>query len=142
MAYTEPSADDLQVRFPRFADVADATIEVHLTEARRSVDASWCEDDRALGEMLLAAHTMTLEGLGSGTEAELAAEGMGDIRSLRSGSLQFTKSEAAMGSAAGEIGSTTYGRRYLELLRSNRGGARVTNTGSFPDVPPYQQRFY
>lgn len=143
MAYMQPDAAALKARFPRFDEVADATIEVYLTDARRSVDSSWCEDDRALGEMLLAAHGLTLEGLGKGTEAELLAEGMGDIRSLRSGSFQFTRSDgdgAAMGSA-GQIGSTTYGRRWLELLKSNRGGAMVTNTGAFPEYPPFQQRF-
>lgn len=132
MAYTQPDAAALKARFPRFDQVADATIEIYLTDARRNVDASWCEDDRALSEMLLAAHNLTLEGLGSGTESELAAEGLGDLKSLRSGSLQFTKSDASMDAAAGTYGSTTYGRRYLQLLKSNRGGARVTPTGAFP----------
>lgn len=141
MAFTEASADDLTTRFPRFAEVAEATIDVHLGEARRLVDGSWCDEDQVLGQLLYAAHSMTLDGLGTGTEAELAAEGLGDVQSLKSGSLSFTrKSGSGDGDAAGELASTTYGRRFMELLQRNRGGARVTPSGSIPYYPLYPSR--
>ena len=137
MSYTQATAADVQGTFPRFAAVADATIETWLTQARRSVDASWTEDDRALGEMLLAAHYMTLEGLGTGTEAEIAAAGLGDFKSVRSGQFSFTRGEGGDMAAAGTLASTSYGRRWKELAKINRGGPRVSGTGTVPDAPLY-----
>jgi len=133
MAYENPTADDLQSAFPKFADVADVTVEFWLTRARRAVDESWCEDDYAMGQMLMASHLMTLQGLGSGTEAELAAQGLSDFKSVRSGSFSFTKAEGeASQAASGELASTSYGRQFIALARANRGGPRITPTGTVP----------
>jgi hypothetical protein len=137
MAYTDPTAAELKVRFPRFADVADETIEVHLEEARRSVDTSWTEGDYAMGQMLRAAHTMTLEGLGTGTEAELAGQGISDFESVRSGSFSFTRAKGSESAASGTIGSTSYGRRWLALAQANRGGPSVTPSGTLPEGGPW-----
>lgn len=137
MAYTQPDADQLQSTFPKFAAVDDAVIETWLTEARRDVDSSWCEDDRAMAEMLLAAHLMTLEGLGTGAEAEANAGGMAGLKSVKSGTFQFSRADSETESAAGTLGSTSYGRRYLEKLEKNRSGARVTPTGAVPQGPLY-----
>lgn len=142
MSFTEATAADLKTRFPRFAGVADATIEVHLEESRRMVDQSWCDGDQVLGQLFYAAHSMTLDGLGTGTEAELAAEGLGDVQTLKSGSLSFTRKGGADDAGqAGEIASTTYGRRFLELLQKNRGGPRINPTGSVPYYPIYPSRY-
>ncbi len=138
MAYTQADAETLKAKFPRFDAVDDAVVESWLTDARRRVDASWLEDDRANGEMLLACHYMTLEGLGTGTDAEIAAAGLGDFTSVKSGSFSFTRKDGSgEGAAAGSIGSTTYGRRWASLAKANRGGARVTPTGTVPDQPLY-----
>lgn len=138
MAYTQATAADLKAAFTKFSAVADETVEFWLTRARRSVDSSWTEDDRAMGEMLLACHLMTLEGLGAGTEAQIAAEGLGDFTSVKSGQFSFTRKDGGEGSAsAGELGSTTYGRQWLTLARANRGGARLTPTGTVPTSPLY-----
>lgn len=138
MAYTQATAASLKAAFTKFTAVADETVEFWLTRARRSVDASWTEDDRAMGEMLLACHYMTLEGLGAGTEAQIAAEGLGDFTSVKSGQFSFTRKDGGEGSAdAGSLGSTSYGRQWLTLCRVNRGGARITPTGSVPDSSLY-----
>lgn len=138
MAYTQATAADLKAAFTKFSAVADETVEFWLTRARRSVDDSWTEDDRAMGEMLLACHYMTLEGLGSGTEAQIAAEGLGDFTSVKSGQFSFTRKDGADSStAAGTISSTTYGRQWLSLAQANRGGARITPTGSVPNSSLY-----
>jgi hypothetical protein len=134
MAYTDATADDLQSAFPRFADVADVTVEYWLTRARRSVDETWTEDDYAMGQMLLAAHHMTLEGLGTGTEAMIASKGLGDFKSVRSGSFSLDRGEGGQVSA-GTYGSTSYGRRFLELAKVNTGGPRVMGTGTYPTYP-------
>lgn len=142
MAYTQATAADLKAKFPRFAAVADATVESYLTDARRRVDGSWTEDDRAMGEMLMACHLMTLEGLGTGTEAEIAAAGLGDFKSVRSGQFSFTRGEGDNMAAAGTLGSTSYGKRWADLARINRGGPRVGATGTVPNSSLYPDPYY
>lgn len=132
--YADASAADLKAAFPRFAAVADSTVESWLEQARRSVDQSWTQGDYAMGQMLLAAHYMTLEGLGTGAEAEAAAQGLGEFKTIRSGSLTLERFSGEGGSsAAGTLGSTGYGRRWRALAKANRGGPRVTGTGTLPD---------
>lgn len=142
MPYTQATAADLKARFARFAAVADETIDIWLTTARRDVDASWCEDDRAYAEMLLAAHHLTTEGFGTGTEAQLAADGLAGMQSIKSGQLSLTVSDAMANAKPGSVESTTYGQRFLELLRKNRGGPRVAPTGSLPDALLYEPLYY
>lgn len=132
MAYTDPSADDLQAAFPRFAAVADETVEFWLERARRHVDQSWTEGDYAMGQMLMAAHLMTLNGLGTGAESEAAAAGAGEFKTIRSGALTLERFDSASGGEQGAFGSTSYGRQFEALARLNVGGPRVTATGTLP----------
>lgn len=142
MAYTDPTAADLKAAFPRFAAVADETVEFWLERARRKVDQSWTEGDYAMAQMLLACHYMTLNGLGTGTESEVNAAGLGDFKSVRSGSFSFTRKEGGDDADSGPMGSTSYGRQWQELAYANRGGARITPTGDIPDFSLYPERFY
>lgn len=135
MAYTDATADDLQAAFPKFAAVTDETVEFWLKRARRSVDQTWTEGDYAMGQMLLAAHYMTLEGLGAGAEAESALSGTSDYQTIRSGSLTLTRFAKDGGAASGQFASTSYGRRFLELAKVNTGGPLVTPTGTWPVYP-------
>lgn len=137
MAFTDATADDLKTAFPRFAAVADETVEYWLTRARRSVDETWTEDDYAMGQMLLAAHLMTLNGLGTGVEATVAAQGMGDFKSVKSGSFSLDRGETGGGAAAGTLASTSYGRQFAALARVNVGGVRVAPTGTLPTESLY-----
>lgn len=139
--YVDATAADLKAAYPRFADVTDSVVEFWLERARRSVDTSWTQDDYAMGQMLLAAHLMTLEGIGSGTEAELNAQGMGDFDSVRSGSFSFTRGKNSSGAASGTLKSTGYGRQFYALARANRGGARATSGGVIPDSSLYADRY-
>jgi hypothetical protein len=132
MAYTPATAATLKAAFPRFDDVDDATVEYWIVRAQRSVDATWTEDDRQMGEMLLAAHLMTLNGLGTGVEATVAAQGMGDFKSVRSGSFSLDRGDAGNSASAGTIESTSYGRQFAALARQNVGGPRVMATGTLP----------
>lgn len=136
MAYTDATAADLKDAFPRFAAVADETVEFWLERARRQVDTSWTEDDYAMAQMLLAAHHMTLQGLGTGAEAEAAAAGTGDYQTIRSGSLTLQRFDRGS-SAQGTLGSTSYGRQFADLRVTNKGGPRVSPTGTLPDYPLY-----
>jgi Protein of unknown function (DUF4054) len=121
-----PTAADLTDRFPAFAAVPSATLNAALAEAATRVDSTWTAGDYPLGVMLYAAHVLTLDGLGTGAEAALSAAGALGFQTMRSGSLQLER--AAPTSAEGRPSSleeTTYGRRFLTLLRVNQPAVLV-----------------
>lgn len=119
MAYTAPTAADLKSRFPAFAAVADATINDALADAARMVDETWTEGDFAAARMLYAAHLMTMDGLGKTTEAKLQG-----FSKLSIGPLSIER--GTQPGAPGELNSTSFGRRFIEMRRRNRGGPLVT----------------
>lgn len=134
MAYTVPTADELQTRYPAFADVADVTVDYWIDDAQRFVDESWTESDYAPALMALAAHNMSLAGMG--TEATTVSSLPAGVTRFKSGSFEanFTD-DAANARMAGSFGATRYGQEYLLLLRRNKGGPRVQATGAVPYDP-------
>jgi hypothetical protein len=123
MAYTAPTAAELKAKFPAFAAVDDTVVNAALSDAARMVDESWLEGDFKNGRMLYAAHTMTLDGHGTGSD--LAGYQMAGLKSIQSGSLSATFDNGAAGGGS-SLATTSYGRRFLELLRVNRGGPLTT----------------
>ncbi len=121
MPYTVPSPADLAARFPAFAAVPPAALAGAIAEAQMRVDASWLPGDYPIAIMLLAAHTLTLDGLGTGAEAAAAAAGTLGYSSLRSGGLSLDRARPAGGGAEPSmLAETTYGRRFLALLKVNQ----------------------
>jgi hypothetical protein len=111
------SPADLKARFPGFAAVADAAVQIALDEAALLVGSGWTSaPDARLGRLLLAAHVLTLDGQGSGAEA--AAIASGGFRRMRSGALELERPDDA-GAEPGLLGSSSYGRRFLELMARN-----------------------
>jgi hypothetical protein len=99
-----------------------------------------CLGDRMdLATMLATAHYLTEQGIGAGAESEMAAQGMGGFKSIRSGSIALDRGDAEAVEAAGSWGSSSYGLRLWPMLRACVGGPRVTATGSLPHyaVAPY-----
>lgn len=127
MAWTAPTAADLKARFPVFVAVDDVVVDGALAEAALQVDESWVsEADFRLGRMLYAAHVLTTDGLGTGPEAVAAAQGTLGISRMRSGTFEIQRATAASGTAAsGELGTTSYGRRFSDLARLNHPAVLV-----------------
>jgi hypothetical protein len=121
--YAVPTPGNLVAAFPEFGSVSGATIQTYLDRAARSVDESWTEGDFGFARMLLAAHFMTLAGLGATAAAEGFANGSDEFRAITSGSLRVERFDQSKG---GGYMTTRYGRQFRDLLRANRGGARVT----------------
>ena len=117
-----PTPTDLIARFPAFAGVATSTLQAALTEAAIRVDSTWTLGDAPLGTMLYAAHVLTLDGFGSGAEAALGAAGAFGFQSFEAGSLSLARRGAPPGSVLNE---TTYGRRFLALLKVNQPAVLV-----------------
>ena len=121
MTYVVPAAADLAARFPGFAAVDPAVVAAAIAEAQGRVDETWLPGDYTIAIMLLAAHTMTLDGLGTGAEAASAAAGALGFQSLRSGPLGLDRKVARRSDPAPSmLTETTYGRRFQALLKINQ----------------------
>lgn len=131
---------ELKAMLPAFAAVADATIQLWLNRAARIVDDGWAAEDQQHAQILLAAHYMTLNGLGTGAEAEMAAAGASSFVGMRSGALSLQRGDQAQTAHMGEYGQTQYGRQFWPLLRANRGGPRLTPSGTGPQGIAYDPR--
>lgn len=116
MVYVVPTPANLRARFPTFAAVSDDAIQGALDEAARRVDTTWPEADYRTGRLLYAAHILTMDGFGSGTETQL----MG-FRRIKVSSLELER-EPGPTATAQALTATSYGRRFLELLALNFGG--------------------
>lgn len=125
MAYVEPDATALKLRYPAFAAVDDVTVEYWLTDARLIVTDAWIENDRSNAEMALAAHNLALSGYGqpSGAVGNLAAMGVTGFKSA-SMSVQFDGASVSRRNAGG-YASTRYGVEFQTYLRRNIGGPRL-----------------
>lgn len=125
MAYEMPTAADLIARYPAFANVAPATIDIHLGDAAKSgVDTSWRADDYAPAIVHLAAHNMAL--LDIGEHGEAAGFARAGVTRIRSGNFDAAFSEQRVNAASGGgFDATPYGRQYKTLLRKNKAGPRV-----------------
>jgi Protein of unknown function (DUF4054) len=119
VSYVVPTANDLQAKYPAFADVADATIDLYIADAQ--VDTSWLEADYATAIMLWAAWAMTNVGIGTG--GEVAGYIGSGVSRLKSGTLDVSFSDSAASLSGYE--TNIYGRQFLALLRKNKGGPRV-----------------
>ncbi len=125
MAYSPVTATDLKTRFPAFATLDNATVELWLDDARIVVTDAWIEADRAPAESLLAAHYLTLNGHGAsgGAVGNLAAMGVTDFKSA---SMSVSFDAGRVNSlVSGDYSATTYGAQFLVHLRRNRGGPRL-----------------
>lgn len=113
MAYTIPTAADFKARFTRFAAVADATIDIYITEAANKVDDSWLEQDYATAILYLAAHLYVQEsGTGADRPGVITSESFGPM----------SVSYAVGSQSNGGYQATEYGRRFAELAALNFPG--------------------
>lgn len=116
-------AATLKLRYPAFADVADATLEYWITDAERIVTDAWFEADREPATLTLAAHNAALAGV---LPKEGAAALPTGVTSFRSGTFSATISDTAVSAQiAGGYASTKYGQEFEAMLRRNRGGPRL-----------------
>ena len=109
----------VRLKFPELADQSDAAIELAIEEAERQVDDTWTQGDIQLAIMYLAAHflAVTVMTEGSGTFQVVQSETIG----------RLTTAYASIGIPRdpGELETTVYGRRFLDLARRNFSGGLV-----------------
>lgn len=130
MPYTKPTYDQFVERFPIFGDREESLISSLIDEAANSIDQTWRELDYQPAILYLAAHLLATDNSAEGEEVQFGSAGGGAISSESFGGMSIsyaTAGSAGSGSlsASEAYGSTSYGRRFLQLLRANRGGPLV-----------------
>ena len=125
MAHTIPTAATFKARHPRFAAVSDASVNLYVAEAARTVTTVWAEADYADGIMFLAAHLMVMEGALAPTAVAL---GVGNqIKKTKAGEVEVEFAADAKPDGTSRLWqtyrATIYGQRYLELASRNGGAS-------------------
>jgi len=135
MAYSAPAKADFIDVFPAFSAVTDGQYEFWSAQAVLITEPiEGCLGARMdLATMLLTAHYLTIQGIGTGAEAEMAAQGASGFRRLKSGTLEIERGDSSSSASMGEYGQTAYGRQVWPMLKTCAGGPRVTGTGALPD---------
>lgn len=131
MPYEALTPERFRTLKPEFQSLPDTEIQPRIDLASRFVDETWLENDYEPAWAAMTCHLLTLDGLGTSTEAEIAASGGSKLTSLKSGTLSLT---FASGQSSGDdfkdwLNESTCGRFYLTLLRLNKGGPRLLTGG-------------
>ncbi|QIG73250.1 putative structural protein [Rhizobium phage RHph_N17] len=120
MAWTAPTPAEFKTRFPVFASVDDATVQMILDEAVAEVGETWIEAYRTPGVLYLAAHLLASQGLGYSAGSGGAAV-TGAIKRRKVGDVE-TEFAGVAGGGNGDFygyASTIYGQQFMRLLRKN-----------------------
>jgi hypothetical protein len=122
----EPTVAHLLQAFPEFYSADYPQAAYFLARAGQTVkNRAEYGSDWQRARMLLAAHLMTVGGIGDTPEASAIRDGSANFRSMKVGSLQLDRFDAAKDVAA--VTSTRYGQEFALIARAVRGGARVLN---------------
>lgn len=117
---TIPTASSIKLRFPEFSEVEDSVIEFAIEEARLEVSTNWTHKYNVAINYLVAHYVAcsVAESASAGSDGEIASESWG----------RFSVTYAQGGNSGAERtskDSTSYGRRYMQLLNANFGGPVV-----------------
>lgn len=116
-----PTATSMKLKFPEFRSVDDAVIEMAIEEARATVGSNWIESSRTLARMYLAAHLIAAGQAATegGAGQTIASESIG-------GEISITyRNDSSPTATADDFNTSSYGRRYLDILGGNFAGARI-----------------
>jgi hypothetical protein len=110
-----PTAVNLKMKFPEFANVDDASVEFAIEEAALFVDDNWLPDTQILGVLYLAAHylQMTIMLAASATGQPITSERMGPMSITYASPVQITEATSS------DWMLTMYGRRFREFCQIN-----------------------
>lgn len=116
MTVTVPTAAAVKMRFAQFASQTDTAIEFAIEEAALHVDDSWPADRASLAIMYLAGHYLMVD-------ISRAQSGTGQvIRSESMDGMSITYDNSAVRPDPSDYTTTSYGQRYLALVRDNFPG--------------------
>lgn len=109
--------------FPEFSAVTDATVNFWITRSLPHFDVARWDDLLEEGQAQWVAHNVSEQVTAAASGAGASNE-FGAIK-LRAGDTEITYSDSAVQAqvSAGPYGRTTYGQRYLDLVRQVGTGA-------------------
>jgi Protein of unknown function (DUF4054) len=115
-----PNVDSFKAQFPDFEEVDDVTVQIALDQAGQFVDGSWGSSQTA-GQMYLAAHFMVLGQSPSdtGVGRVITSESIGRI------SVSYAAESGAGPTTGGQLGSTTYGLIFQNMLTAQGFGIAI-----------------
>lgn len=118
--FVVPNVDAFKAQFPEFTDVNDTTIQIALDQAGQFVDSTWGGSQTA-GQMYLAAHFMVLgqAPTETGVGRVITSESIGRI------SVSYATESAIGSSAGGQLGSTSYGLIFNNMLTAQGYGIAI-----------------
>lgn len=123
MPYTLPTADQFATRFPIFEDADSELVDLLIAEAAGFVDQSWQEADYQPAIMYLTAHLLATDSSQEGDDVGAGGDGIIASESFGGMSVSYVRANAGNASAFNsEYATTSYGRRYLKLLKLNKPG--------------------
>lgn len=114
------TADDIQTRFPEFADMSDTILDACITEAALVVKETGWGDLYDTGLLYFAAHLA----LPSLSTAPGSGGASGPVTSKKVGEVTITYASSSSNSSysAEDLTTSTYGRRFLYFQRIAQGG--------------------
>lgn len=118
----------VRARFPQFTSQTDAQIEPFILESRLYVDGSWPQNARGLAQTFVAAHLMSLAGIGATQIGSVSMPADQSIESFRIDDIAVSFSSPAsvaqsqQGGSSSHWASTPAGRQYEALRKRHFGG--------------------
>jgi hypothetical protein len=123
--YVLPTAAEMKVFLPAFAESDDAWLSSGITEASFSVDTSWNEHDYQPAIIYLAAHLLTLRSAGQASTAGFEVNGMmtaGGLTKAKVGDVEVSFADNGGSvdvSNSDRFYGTVWGRLFLALRKRN-----------------------
>jgi hypothetical protein len=123
MTLAIPTASSIKMRFPEFSAVDDQVVEFAIEEARLEVSDDWTANGN-LALVYLTAHYVACSVAraasgGTGDSAEIASESIGRL------SISYRAPSTSSSSTSEDKDSTTYGRRFIDILGANFSGPLI-----------------
>lgn len=128
MAYTPPTYEEFIARFPIFDNQVtwpQAMVEAVIVEATNNIDETWIEADYKPAIMYQTAHILSIDNAAEGQVPSVGPQTFLSSESFAGMSQSFSMVQGGTLGSSEIWGSTSYGRRYLDLLRKNKGGPVV-----------------
>lgn len=116
MTVATPSAAAFKQRYPAFASVDDALVDLVIAECVSAVSEDWVAADQQPGVLAYAAHLLSVDGYVE-TAGPVSAVQVGDVKTTFSEQSQVRYTLAT--ASEGGLPDTAYGRHYLALRRRN-----------------------
>jgi len=122
MPYTRPPIAKFRALYPQFDKLTDQQYDAWADKIERKVGEGYGDEQQDATELLIA-HTLAVNGVGTGAMGKMALNG---ATSFDSGDFALDLSNDFVNARAkGGYGATIYGRQFQEIQRRLFGGPRL-----------------